>query len=252
VERLRPLQQLAACDTDSAAKALSSDGAVLMHQVWTSDIIDAARQIIAGRHPEFADKASLSDWFDNGEGRFIAPIVIDMALVELGIFADNPVHDLLRQVLDNRYAIEAFGMMMATAGCPAQKMHRDGGTLFPEAGVDAILPATALTVAIPLVDVDETTAPTAIFCGTHRFTEPEGTQPEIPALKRGDVLVWDFRVLHYGCANLTERDRPLAYFTACRPFWIDHKNFLDGNRRLLAEPEAIGALGKRYARAVTP
>lgn len=252
MEGLVPVPRVDARDANGAAKALSKYGAVLLQGVWPSTTIDQVREIVATRHPEFADRATIADWFDNGEGRFISPIVINRALIECGLFDDNPLHDLMVEVLGSRYAIEAFGMMMAGAGCPAQSMHRDGGTLFPEAGVDALLPPTALTVAIPLVEVDDDNAPTAVYCGTHRFTDVEGRQPDIPPLKPGDMLVWDFRVLHHGCANRTEADRPLAYFTACRPFWIDHKNFLEGNRRLLAEADVIGTLGENYSRAVTP
>lgn len=238
-------------DAGSAADALRSDGAVVIEHLWDAAAMEWIAALVARRHPEFADKASIADMVDNGEGRFIAPVTLCRELCDLGLF-DHPVLDaVLQAALGSDFIFEAFGMLMADAGCPAQEPHRDGGLLFPESGLDRVLPPASLTVGIPLVAVVADNGPTAIRPGSHRFAEAaEQAEPVIPSLALGSAVLWDYRVLHHGCANRTKSARPMLYFTASRPFWFDHKNFARGNRRLVAEQDVIAALGPRYARAV--
>lgn len=239
-------------DASRAGEALRSDGAVVLDALWDAAAMARIAALVSARHPEFSDKASLTDMFDNGAGRFIAPVTICPELVEAGLM-DHPLLDaVLAEALGPSFVYEAFGMMMADAGCAAQEPHRDGGLLFPETGIDRVLPPASVTVGIPLVPVGPDNAPTAILPGSHRFGEAEEQgEPVTPAVPLGSAILWDFRVLHNGCANTTGAPRPLLYFTASRPFWFDHKNFRPGNRRLLAEPGVIEALGPRYVRAET-
>ena len=236
---------------EEAGAALRSDGAVILEDLWPRATMDQLRDLIAAQHPEFAEKASLPDLFDNGEGRFIAPITITRALLDSGLMDCAVVEAVLTNALGQAFVHEAFGMMMVEPGAPAQPSHRDGGLLFPEIGVDRVLPPSSVTVAIPLVDVGADNAPTAFRPGSHRFGEAEEqADPVVPEVALGSAVLWDFRVLHHGCANMTGGGRPLVYFTASRPFWFDHRNFAQGNRRLVADPAVIGELGERYVRAV--
>lgn len=238
---------------EEASAALRSDGVVILEDLWSRGTMDRVRNLIAAQHPEFADKASLADLFDNGEGRFIAPVTITRTLMESGLFDCVALDAVLVSALGKGFVHEAFGMMMVEPGAPAQPGHRDGGLLFPELGVDRVLPPSSVTVAIPLVDIGPDNAPTAFRPGSHRFGEAEEqADPVVPEVTLGSAVLWDFRVLHHGCANTTAHARPLAYFTASRPFWFDHRNFGAGNRRLVADADVIGSLGERYVRAVSP
>jgi ectoine hydroxylase-related dioxygenase (phytanoyl-CoA dioxygenase family) len=154
-------------------------------------------------------------------------------------------------MLGEGFVYEAFGMLWVYPHAPAQNRHRDGGVLFPESGIDKILPPSAMTVAIPLVDVTEEWAPTGATPGSHRL-EPGASAGEMEpiALDRGSAAIWDFRVLHAGLANRTDRPRPALYFTVCRPFWADHLNFRKNARaRLIGDPAVIDGLGPRFVRA---
>src|SRR5262249_2871394 len=50
----------------------------------------------------------------------------------------------------------------------AQHRHSEGGDLFPLAGIDKLLPAAAITVGIPLLEMNEVHGTTAVWLGTHR------------------------------------------------------------------------------------
>lgn len=243
------IQHIAAGDLDDAARALRADGAVLLEGVWAPETIDRVRASVFEGHPELSDPDRVSDKVKSGKGRFIAPIGIKPALVEHGLVGNETIERLSSRVLGNEFVFEAFGIMMAGAGATDQQTHRDTNPLFPETGIDPLLPPTALTIAIPLVDIGEQNGRTSLYLGSHRSGSIDGIEPASSSVRLGSALIWDFRTIHFGCANTTDEDRPLLYFTACRPFWFDHRNFGKDNRRLLADAELIPTLGDRFIRA---
>ena len=171
MEGLTGLSPVAASEPGEAASALRRDGVVVMRDLWPREMMEQIAALVADAHPEFVDKASLTDLFDNGEGRFIAPVTISKSLLQTGLLTHATKEQILADALGASYVIEAFGMLMADSGCPAQDPHRDGGLLFPETGLDRLLPPASLTVAIPLVDVGPDNGPTAFRPGSHRFDE---------------------------------------------------------------------------------
>lgn len=175
---------------------------------------------------------------------------------------DMAIHDvilkpglvkLLNSILHVKWLIEAFGVIASFPGAKQQEMHCDGENLLPENGLDTILPASALTVAIPLVSVDRDNGRTAFYPTTHRdrtkLPDPVSFDQE-----PGDCLIWDIRVFHSGEPNRSDKARQILYLTCCRPFWTDDENFQPGaNSKLLASRSALEELPrpdrKRFARA---
>ena len=151
----------------------------------------------------------------------------------------------------SHWVVDGFGMLMAFPGCAEQHRHRDGGSLFPETPLSAILPAYALTVLIPLIDVGQDNGQTAFLPGTHRY--PPGSQdlqPVAMPLPRGSCIVWNFETMHWGLPNRSDQPRPALYITLCRPFWTDMKNFGGTARtKLLVDEDVVPLLDRRFARA---
>ncbi|MEO7864665.1 MAG: phytanoyl-CoA dioxygenase family protein [Sphingomicrobium sp.] len=144
-----------------------------------------------------------------------------------------------------------MSVLMALPGCPAQTLHRDGSSLYPELPIKALLPAYALTVMIPLIDVVKDGGTIAFRLGTHRYIEDlEQSVPVSATLARGSFIVWNFEVIHGGEANRRDQPRPMLYMTLCRPFWTDMKNFGGTSRvRLAVDGDVIPLLNRRFARA---
>lgn len=247
------LARVAACDSEGAAAALRRDGVVAIEGVWDMDVIDQLRDIVARQHPEFADQSRLEDYLGDKGERFIAPVRLTAAVRDSGLMQCPVLEAVCAAMLGAGFVYEAFGILWVAPGAPAQHSHRDGAVLFPESGIDRVLPPSAMTVAIPLVDVDADWAPTGVAPGSHRLEAGAGSGELVPIeLIRGSAAIWDFRVLHGGLANRTDRPRPALYLTACRPFWIDHLNFRKNARaRLIGDPEVIADLGPRFVRART-
>jgi ectoine hydroxylase-related dioxygenase (phytanoyl-CoA dioxygenase family) len=250
VARVSEIARVAADAGDAAAEALRRDGIVAIEGLWSPDTIDALGATVEAQHPEFADLDALEDYLGDKHERFIAPVALTAAVRESGLCTNERLEAVNAAMLGDDYVYEAFGVLMVRPGAPAQEPHRDGGLLFPETGVDRILPPSALTVAIPLVEITTDYAPTGAAPGSHRNQAAADPADLIPIdLNRGDAAIWDFRTNHAGLANRTDRARPALYFTVCRPYWIDHKNFhANARAKLVGDPAVLTELGPRFVR----
>lgn len=236
---------------DAAGAALKRDGAVVIDDLVPAATIDRLRDAITRRHPEFADKALLTDFQDNGVARFIAPVAVTRSVIESGLLTHPALGALFAAALGEKWLFEAIGMLMAFPGAQAQNPHRDGPELFPETLLGRVLPPFALTVVVPLVDVGLDNGPTAVQPGSHRYDEAsEKAEAAVPHVPRGSSFIWTFSTRHWGLANRTTDPRPALYMTAARPFWIDHRNFgKTARRKLIVASEVRADLGKTFARA---
>ncbi len=195
------------------------------------------------------------DHYTVGDRRFTAPLRYAPPF-DCADFVTHPLVDaMLCGTLGANYVLEAFGVISSLPGAQDQHVHRDGAALFPDSGLDGLLPPSAVAVAMPLVDLDDTSGMTVFWPGSHRQSqhdpEASGTAAEAPA---GSLVFWDFRTFHNGMANKGSAARPFLYITTCRPFWIDTLNFVPGrNAKLGASRASLDALDEttraRFARA---
>jgi hypothetical protein len=126
-----------------------------------------------------------------------------------------------------------LSLLVATPGSSEQAWHADGGHV----SVTEHLSCHVLNVFIPLHDVPRTKGPTEIRPGTHYHTRNLAPMmlaakcrkslqnPVCSPLKLGDVLVFDYRVLHRGKANRSKENRTILVLTFSQPWFEDVVNF---------------------------
>ena len=115
-----------------------------------------------------------------------------------------------------------------------QQWHVDGGHL----SAHAHLPCHCLNVFIPLVDMTMDLGPTEIRPGTHVHSRSLSKmmlsamarktlrKPVCPIVTAGSCVMFDYRVLHRGRANLSaDTDRPVLVLTYAKTFFKDVFNF---------------------------
>lgn len=138
-------------------------------------------------------------------------------------------------ILGRDWRFELRGAVVALPGAGEMPWHVDGAHLFPELPVH--LPAHALNVFVPLVDITDELGPTEFCPGSHfltRDTRPSYVESNVPperlgytdrpvpaAVPAGAVVLADFRTLHRALPNRSGRPRPLAYFSCARPWFRD-------------------------------
>jgi len=137
--------------------------------------------------------------------------------------ADNDVNntttaanqtDINTQSHQNDYYICNLSLLVATPGCPTQSWHADGG----HTSLTKHEPCHVFNVFIPLVDVPLSMGPTELRPGTHYHTRNLASMmlvakarktlrsPVTPELQMGDALLFDYRTLHRGRANMSDVD----------------------------------------------
>lgn len=121
------------------------------------------------------------------------------------------VHGIVGPIASNLWNIDeadldvaAAGFLVNQPGSKSQKFHRDG----PDPGM--------LDVFVPLIDLQECLGPTAVKPGTHvddDAQQSEEIEAVTPLLRKGELLVFDYRTLHKGQGNQCKEQmtRTLAY-----------------------------------------
>jgi hypothetical protein len=212
--------------TEWAARRFRADGALLLQDVIDPSLIAAARTALYAKYAGYFDGHKGNDTLEVGGRRQMITIDLEPPFDDPLLFANPWLLPVLAGALDDGFVVGAFGAVCSAADAPTQHRHRDGGVLFPQSGIDAMLPATAVTVAIPLLEMNELHGTTTLWLGSHRdahrVIDENAVEPVVP---EGSLVLWDFRLKHSGTPNRSTEVRPLLYLTYCRPWWIDHLNF---------------------------
>lgn len=139
-----------------------------------------------------------------------------------GLIYNGLIFPLLSQLLGENAGITLLyaGCMWALKSTEHQRLHADGGPLCDF--VD--LPPHCINVFIPLVDLDHSRGPTEFCPGSHRR---QGTASVAPPLaltcKKGDAVLFDYRIQHRGLA-CQDSSRPVLYLAFAKSFFRDTVN----------------------------
>ena len=146
---------------------------------------------------------------------------------------NEEVMGVVNSILGEDCVIINKSLVVSNPGAETQAWHSDG----PHLDITKDLPCHCLNVFVPLVDVDETNGPTEMRPGSvsltrnlkksymKAFLTKKLRAVEAPALKKGSILMFDYRILHRGKANNSEQPRPVLVYTFAKPFYIDNMNF---------------------------
>ena len=83
------------------------------------------------------------------------------------------------------------------------------------------LPPHALNVLVPLRDVQLGDGPTQFRVGSHVLGRERLGEEVAPCPRSGDVIVYDYRIVHRGLANCGDHPRAVLYCTYGKPWWRD-------------------------------
>lgn len=204
-----------------AIAILRREGVVVLDQLVDPALLERCRKEIDAQASGW-DQPDRARHIGSYPGRHTATLVIDGALADPEVFASPAVDEIGKAILGPDKVLESFGLLVSIPGAPDQGRHFDG-LLFEETNLDPLLPAVALSVAMPLVRLDEVSGSTAFWRRSHRQPYPGGPPDFVPEVPVGSVLVWDFRLIHSGRANLSQASRPVLFSVHCRDWWMEPK-----------------------------
>jgi hypothetical protein len=208
---------------ERASRCFRTDGALIIEGIVDTTTIAAARAAFHQAYSHYLDESKHEDALPVGDRRILVTVRLEPPFDDPRLFANPYLLPVVSAALDEPFVLGAFGVVCSLPSAPAQHKHNDGGNLFPQSGLNGVLPAAAITVGIPLLEMNEVHGTTALWLGSHR-----GLVNEVaiePVVHEGSFMLWDFRLMHGGTPNQSALPRPLLYLTYCRPWFVEYMNF---------------------------
>lgn len=147
--------------------------------------------------------------------------------------------------LKSGHAIHSLAGAWHATGREPQHWHRDAGLLFEkdnhfhvknahDRAAGAHLPPYAINVFVPLEDLTEQNGPTEFTLGSHLWgdvwaedeeSEGDHLRDHFFKVPRGTLILADYRTVHRGTVNHSNRTRTLLMFIYGRDWWEDRVNY---------------------------
>ena len=217
---------------------MQRDGAIVFENLYPLDLLKKLRQDVFRR----MESGSLRDQRvvrDIG-GRYAALLPFEGPFLNPHFYANPRLRSILGSLLGADHCIGSLEVVVAVPGANAQHQHIDGPIRFDRMvghskrgfeGDLADLPPYAVTLCVPLCDVDENNGPTAIWPGSHRTALRARPPSESEILRKfpvehmvgkfGRSFLFDFRTFHCGLPNDSREPRPLLMFVFTRTWYRD-------------------------------
>lgn len=145
------------------------------------------------------------------------------------LFAGSLIYPVLEALLGDDFVLNSYSVVTSFPGSEHQHVHRDHELLFPEDEPTSFaIPPYAITLAIPLVNLNEALGGTAVWPSSHVSSMPILSRLKKPLPLRpqmGTAYLMDYRLLHGGEPNNGHWPRPIIYLVYARPWFSDVCNF---------------------------
>jgi ectoine hydroxylase-related dioxygenase (phytanoyl-CoA dioxygenase family) len=225
---------------DEATRCVRSAGAVILDGIVDAALVEEARKAFAESYARYLTERKHDDALEVGDKRIMVTINFEPPFDQSDFFANSWIMPLLRAIFEDGFLLGGYTVVCSLPGARTQHRHRDGGILFPQSQLDRLLPTAAVTVAIPLLEMNDVHGTTELWLGSHRdsdhVVEPTAVERgAMPIVSEGSCILWDYRLIHGGTPNRSPVPRPLLCLTYCRPWFLDHLNY--GKQPLLSVPK---------------
>jgi ectoine hydroxylase-related dioxygenase (phytanoyl-CoA dioxygenase family) len=235
---------------EQALRSFRLNGALIIENIVDAAIIVGARRAFSEGYSHHLNGSNPKNVLMVGAKRLLITIKLEPPFDNPRLFANPYLLPVIGAELGDGFVLGAFGIVCSLPSAPAQKHHHDGGVLF-SSGIDYLLPATAITVGIPLLEMNEVHGTTALWPGSHRDGGRLEEESIKPIVREGSCMLWDFRLWHAGTPNRSALPRPLLYLTYCRPWFLEpnfDKRTNPKQRPLLATKNFLSSLSEQHQR----
>jgi hypothetical protein len=221
-----------------AAKIYKEQGAVLLENSLSKELISACRRYVFEKYKTTFENGQPSDSLRVGKKRFMMTLPLEGPFNQPELYANPIIMRIMKRILGDNFILGSMVVVTSLPGSKIQSRHRDHHALFREE--ELVLPPFAVSVMIPLIDMNEEVGVTRVFKGTHlQSTDIASKMPgQDPVVTLGSCFLMDYRVQHRGMPNLTKDTvRPVVTMIIQRPWFRDYDNYNHQERMILKEEE---------------
>lgn len=222
---------------DAAVKDFETHGCIYLKGLLPVDRMMAMRRQFAEVYEARKDEHAyhVVSW----ERRIYSPH-LEGEFADSDLYAHSWVMQFMERLLGKEFVLGNLTSVTSFPGAIDQHRHRDCPGLFGN-NYDFFTPSFGINLFVPLVDLNAEIGSTRMWPGTHRrpLSDEEAVKGGFvdPEVRAGDAVLMDYRVLHQGMANQTDRIRPLLCLGYQRPWFLDTVNFHHGNSINLSDEE---------------
>jgi ectoine hydroxylase-related dioxygenase (phytanoyl-CoA dioxygenase family) len=231
------------------------NGCLLVKNVFEADFVRELYDFHYQTYRNFFDEGEFENTMVVGDQRRMITFEIKGLFNSPDIYANPLIFQILEKLLSQNIILSFFGSVTSYPGAPDQHTHRDNPHIFDQPDVYdggekvlPFLPPYALSVAIPLVPMNEINGTNRMFLGSHLVTLKDvrrSCEYSHPIAELGDCVMMDWRTVHGGTANRSENIRPVIYLEYFRQWYRD---VLNPKKHILISPAEYAKIPeeKRY------
>ncbi len=241
---------------------MKRDGAIVFGNLFPKPLLKRLRSDVMRRHGtgELRERGLVRDI----GGRYAALLPFEGPFLAPEFYANRKLIEIIASLLGTTHCIGSLEAVIAMPGAYRQHQHIDGPLRFDRSigktkrgfqGDLSDLPPYAVTLCVPLCNVDEVNGPTAIWPGSHRTAlraRPPGESEilrEFPAEHMvgdfGRSFLFDYRTFHGGMPNLSPEPRPVLMFVFTRS-WFRDPNLSDIFPRVIVTKRNLKRIPDRH------
>ena len=158
-----PTQGSAILAAEARAEELRRDGYTLLGPVLSKDVVANLNEEFDRRYAHLTDlHADFENSLQTGDRRYMLTVELSGAFADPAVYANRLIIDVLNIVFEQTLILENCGVALSLPGAKTQHCHRDSLFLF-NTGLSALLPPWAVTVGIPLIDMNAEQGTTRYF-----------------------------------------------------------------------------------------
>lgn len=176
----------------------------------------------------FADKA-FDDALQVGDKRIMVTLKLQGPFNNPEYYTNPLLMPLLARLLGRDFILFSLGAVVSLPGAQLQRTHRDHRPLFEGEDLGETLPSCAITLGIPLIEMNDVNGTTRVYGKTHRnqgeLSEKDRKNGISPIIRKGSCILFDYQLFHEGTPNSSRNVRPLMYNIYSRPWFHDCQNY---------------------------
>ena len=221
-----------------AGESYMAEGCLQLNNILSADYIKTLNASFTKRYSKFFKEKDHSNALTVGDKRYMVTINIETPFNSPNLYANPLVMPIMKAILGDNCILNSFGSVVSLPGAGDQMMHYDHPPLYMDDEIDPYIPPYAVTMIVPLVELNSVTGTTVMMKKSHRqpmdrriipsseaSPSPYGAEPAYPQAEPGACLLMDYKLFHAGQANHSDAVRPILYNIYSRPWFRDYANY---------------------------
>ncbi len=204
-------------------------GYLIIEDLFSEQFIDGLYASFESEYSQYFSDTVFDDALKVGDKRVMVSVKLQGPFNNPEYYANPLVMPLLARLLGRDLILFSLGSVVSLPGAQLQRTHRDHRPLFEEKSVNAKLPSVAVTMGIPLIEMNNVNGTTRIYGKTHwnqdKLSDNDRKDGINPTIRKGSCMLFDYHLFHEGTPNNSGNVRPLMYNIYSRAWFRDCQNY---------------------------